>query len=90
MFITSSSSSSFAAPSLLFQRQKSATPFTTTMMIMTATTIPLLKTRHLQGNKAPYHSMIISHKPKLEMAAATRMLPGTMAFLRTASRKEGH
>ena len=29
MFIITSSSSSFAAPSLLFQRQKSATPFTT-------------------------------------------------------------
>ena len=33
MFITSSPSSSFAAPSLLFQRQKSATPFTTTPIL---------------------------------------------------------
>ena len=33
MFITLSPSSSFAAPSLLFQRQKSATPFTTTPIL---------------------------------------------------------
>ena len=39
MFITSSPSSSFAAPSLLFQRQKSATPFTTTQKSINTTPI---------------------------------------------------
>ena len=41
MFVTSSSpsSSSFAAPSLLFQRQKSATPFTTTQKSINTTRI---------------------------------------------------
>ena len=39
MFIITSSSSSFAAPSLLFQRQKSATPFTTTQRGINTTPI---------------------------------------------------